>query len=65
MPKIKTRQAVAKRFRVTKNKKVIKRTCGQDHFNARETGATKRQKRSDTCLAKTDAKNIRMMMPYN
>lgn len=65
MPKIKTRQAVAKRFSVTKKKKVIKRTCGQDHFNARESGKTKRAKRSDSCLAKTDAKNIRTMMPYN
>jgi len=26
MPKIKTRQAVSKRFKITKNKKVIKRT---------------------------------------
>jgi len=65
MPKIKTRQAVAKRFKVTKNGKVIKRTAGQDHFNARESGNTKRSKRRDTAIAHVDAKNIRTMMPYN
>lgn len=65
MPKkIKTRQSIAKRFRVTKNKKVIKRTCGQDHFNARESGQTRRAKRRDTTIAKTDQKTIRTAMPY-
>ena len=65
MPKIKTRQAVAKRFKITKNGKVIKRTAGQDHFNARETGENKRRKRLDTSIANVDAKNIKKMIPYN
>ncbi|MDO8668929.1 MAG: 50S ribosomal protein L35 [Candidatus Buchananbacteria bacterium] len=65
MPKMKTRQAVAKRFKITKNGKVIKRTGGQDHFNARETGRVKRNKRRDTQIAKADQKNIKKMMPYN
>ena len=65
MPKIKTRQAVSKRFKITKNKKVIKRTAGQDHFNARETGNTKRNKRRDGSIDETDARNIRKMLPYN
>ncbi len=64
MPKVKTRQAVAKRFRITKNKKVIKRTPGQDHYNARETGNTKRNKRRDSQIAKTDRKSIKMFVPY-
>lgn len=62
---MKTRQAVAKRFKITKNGKVIKRTGGQDHFNARETGRVKRNKRRDTQIAKADQKNIKKMMPYN
>ncbi len=65
MPKIKTKQAIAKRFKITKKKKVIKRTCGQDHFNARESGKTKRCKRRDAQIAKADQKNIRRLMPYN
>ncbi len=65
MPKIKTRQAVAKRFKITKKKKIMKRMAGQDHFNARESGKTKRHKRRDVQIAKSDRKNIRKMMPYN
>jgi len=65
MPKIKTRKSVSKRFTITKNKKVIKRTGGQDHFNARESGKVKRNKRRDSQIAKADQKNIKRMMPYN
>lgn len=62
MPKIKTRQAVAKRFKVTKKKKVIKRSTGQDHFNARESGKQKRSKRLDKSVSEADARNIRRMI---
>lgn len=62
MPKIKTRKSVAKRFKVTKNKKIIKRSTGQDHFNARESGKQKRSKKLDKSLAKADAKNIIKMI---
>lgn len=58
MPKLKTHKATAKRLRIKRGKKgirIIKRTDGQDHFNARESGKTKRNKRSDTTLAKTAA----------
>lgn len=64
MPKIKTRKAVAKRFKITRRKKVIKRTGGQDHFNARESGKVKRNKRRDTAIAKPDQKNIKRFLPY-
>jgi large subunit ribosomal protein L35 len=62
MPKIKTRKAVAKRFKVTKKKKVIKRSTGQDHFNARESGKQKRAKKADKSVSQADAKNIRRML---
>jgi len=65
MGKIKTHKATAKRFKITKNKKVLKRKAGQDHFNARESGTVKRRKRRDILLSKSDVKNIRLMMPYN
>jgi len=65
MPKIKTRKAVAKRFKITKTGKVMKRTGGQGHFNARETGNTKRNKRRDSQIAKVDQKNIKSFVPYN
>lgn len=65
MPKIKTHKATAKRFTKTKTDKLMRRKAGQDHFNARETGNTKRNKRRDTTAHKSDAKNIKSLMPYN
>lgn len=65
MPKIKTHKATAKRFSITKKKKIIKRKAGQDHFNARESGKTKRNKRKDVKVSKSDIKNIKLQIPYN
>ena len=67
MPKLKTQKSVAKRFKITggKKKKIIKRSAGQDHFNARESGKTVRNKRRDKTVSKADEKNIRSFLPYN
>ena len=63
MPKIKTHQSVAKRFRVTKNKKILKKKCGQDHFNSRETGKVTRHKRRPAGIANaTLRKSIRQLI---
>ncbi len=65
MPKIKTHKATAKRFVKTKNDKIKQRKAGQGHFNARETGITKRTKRRDIDTTKTLTKTIKALMPYN
>ncbi len=65
MPKIKTHKATAKRFKVTKNKKILKRKAGQDHFNSRESGTVTRCKRRDIIMAHTEARVIKQLMPYN
>ncbi len=68
MPKLKTRKNIAKRFRIKKSKsgvKILKRTDGQDHFNSRESGNTKRNKRTDNKLAVTaTSKTILRSMGY-
>ena len=54
MPKAKTHKATAKRFVIKKSKKglkILKRTDGQDHFNSRESGNTRRNKRSDHAMS--------------
>ncbi len=54
MPKAKTHQATAKRYIMKKGKKglkIMKRTNGQDHFNSRQTGNTRRNKRSDVVIS--------------
>jgi large subunit ribosomal protein L35 len=65
MPKIKTHKATAKRFVITKTNKLKQRKAGQDHFNARESGNTKRNKRRDIDTDKTQIKTIKKLMPYN
>ncbi len=67
MPKLKTHKATAKRFRVTKSKnnvKVLKRTDGQDHFNSRESGKVKRNKRSDNVASNPLKKTVLRALPY-
>ena len=64
--KAKTHKATAKRFIVKKSKKgikIIKRSEGQDHFNARERGNKKRNKRSDKTMTNTLQQTLLRAMP--
>ncbi|MCX6779674.1 MAG: 50S ribosomal protein L35 [Candidatus Magasanikbacteria bacterium] len=65
MPKMKTHKATAKRFRVTKNGKIIKRTAGQNHFNSRENGKVGRNKKSDMVMSTTLNRVIQVTLPNN
>ncbi len=64
MPKIKTHQATAKRFKKTGSNKLTQRKQGQDHFNARETGNTTRSKRKDLSVNKCFVKTVKTLTPY-
>lgn len=63
MPKLKTTNAIAKRFKRTKNGKIIKRTAGQNHFNNKETGKVGRNKKSDVVMSATINRVMRIAMP--
>ncbi|MCK4553499.1 50S ribosomal protein L35 [Candidatus Parcubacteria bacterium] len=65
MPKIKTHKATAKRFTITKTKKIKRRKAGQGHFNARESGTITRRKRRDVNAHKSNVKTIKRLIPYN
>ncbi|MBU1039430.1 50S ribosomal protein L35 [Patescibacteria group bacterium] len=60
--KVKTHKATAKRFKITGRKKLLKRTAGQSHFNARETSTVTRRKRRDTELAKVNVPAVRKLI---
>jgi large subunit ribosomal protein L35 len=62
MPKIKTHKATAKRFRMTKTRKIKQRKAGQDHFNARESGKTVRNKRRDIDTHKSFIKTVKILI---
>ncbi len=59
---MKTHKAVAKRFKVTKTGKVLKRKAGQDHFNSRESGKVVRNKRRDQKMSGTQTKTIKKLL---
>lgn len=59
---MKTHNAMAKRFKVTKKGKVLKRTAGQDHFNSRESGKVTRNKRRDKQMSESFTKTIRQLI---
>lgn len=64
MPKLKTHKATAKRIHFTKSGKAIKRRAGQDHFNSRESGKTRMNKRRDVSLHKSNTKMVKNLLPY-
>ena len=63
--KLKTHKATAKRIRVSKKGKILKKKAGQDHFNARESGKVTRGKRRITKVSDSNKKRIKQALPYN
>lgn len=61
--KQKTNQAIAKRFKVTKTGKIMKRVSGQAHFNSRETGKVGRNKRRDQVMSGAVRHTIETALP--
>ncbi len=55
---LKTNKSITKRFKVTKNKKVLFRPMHQDHFNAKDSGNETRRKRKMKKLEGKIAKKI-------
>ena len=56
---MKTRKALVKRFKVTKNGKVLRMATGQNHFRSKKTGKRIRQGRKLIALSKPIAKKIK------
>ncbi len=64
MPKMKTRKAAAKRFKITKNGKIIHRHAGKSHLLTKKTSRNKRRKSKPGTVDNADQKRIRKMLPY-
>jgi ribosomal protein L35 len=69
--KFKTRKSIAKRFRSSgvksnrwgKRARLVRKTAGQDHFNAREAGKVTLKKRRRQSVYSADERNIRRLAP--
>ncbi|GAA5252325.1 50S ribosomal protein L35 [Candidatus Rickettsia kedanie] len=65
MPKLKTKSAVKKRFRLTTTGKIIASQAGKKHFMRRRTKAQIRNLRGTTILCPRDGYNIKKyFLPY-
>nr|YP_010338530.1 ribosomal protein L35 [Rhodaphanes brevistipitata]UNJ18480.1 ribosomal protein L35 [Rhodaphanes brevistipitata] len=64
MPKIKTCRAIAKRFRVTANKKFLRRKSGKNHLLEKKTQDRKRNLRKRTSVNLRDINNVISRLPY-
>jgi large subunit ribosomal protein L35 len=65
MPKIKTHKSIAKRFKISKTGRLMKKKAGQGHFNAREKGSVTRAKRRAQNTSERIAKPLKVLIPYS
>lgn len=65
MPKLKTRQAVAKRIdRVTKNGKIMRRSTSAQHRTTGKSRRTLSQAKMQESIKPADIKKIQQFLPY-
>ena len=64
MPKMKTRKAAAKRYRVTGTGKIRFKKQGLRHILTKKTTKRKRSLRATGLLADVEAKKAKKMLPY-
>ena len=65
MPKLKTNKAMKKRFKVTKNKKVLATQSLRRHMMADRSSKKKRQTRGYALVDPADKKGILKGLPYD
>ncbi len=64
MPKIKTNSGAKKRFKLSKNGKVIRAHAYKSHILNKKTSKRKRNLRQTTTADKTNVKQIKKLIPY-
>ncbi|MBI2871326.1 MAG: 50S ribosomal protein L35 [Candidatus Omnitrophica bacterium] len=65
MPKLKTNKSAAKRFRVTRNRKVLRTRAGHRHLMTGHTRDKKRHQRKHKLVDRTDRHRILAVLPYS
>ncbi len=65
MPKLKTKKSISKRFRVTKNKKIIANRANRRHLMADKSPKKRRQlRRPLNASVSANILNMKKAMPY-
>ncbi len=64
MTKLKTKRSASKRFKVTKNGKVLRKKAYNRHLKTTKSAKKKRHLRKTSLVASVEAKNVKVMLPY-
>ena len=64
MPKLKTRKAAAKRYKVTGSGKFLRRHAFKGHLLMKKSNKQKRKLSQRLCVKKSDSRAITIMLPY-
>jgi large subunit ribosomal protein L35 len=64
MPKMKTNKGAAKRFKRTGSGKIRKNSAFTSHILTSKTTKRKRNLRKSSIMEKSDAKRIKVLIPY-
>jgi large subunit ribosomal protein L35 len=64
MPKMKTKRAAAKRFKLTGSGKLMRFKANKRHILTKKSTKRKRDLRQSTILDETNVKNMKKVMPY-
>jgi large subunit ribosomal protein L35 len=59
---MKTRKALTKRFKITKNGKVLRRSTGQNHYRMKRTGEQRRKGRKWVELSSPESRLIKRLL---
>ncbi len=59
---MKTRKSIAKRFKITRSGKILRRMTGQDHSRAKKSGKRRRAGRKWVEVSKSETKKIKRLL---
>jgi large subunit ribosomal protein L35 len=64
MPKLKTKKAAAKRYKITGNGNFLRRHAFKGHLLMKKSNKQKRKLSQTICVNIRDTKAIKIMLPY-
>ncbi|MCK7490163.1 MAG: 50S ribosomal protein L35 [Anaerotruncus sp.] len=64
MPKLKTRKAALKRYKITGNNNILRRHAFKGHLLMKKSNRQKRKLSQIICVSTNDSKPIKLMLPY-
>jgi large subunit ribosomal protein L35 len=64
MPKLKTRKAAAKRYKITGANNFLRRHAYKGHLLMKKSNKQKRKLSQVLCVNKSDKASIQLMLPY-